>query len=455
MNTNETLKENLDEAFKESDDVTDLPKHELDVFISYSSLNKNVADTVVSNFEQHGIRCWYAPRDIMPGQEWVTAIHEAINSCKLFVLIYTDSSNESKQVANEVALAFNSGKTLIPFRLSDTEMSTELEYYLTRVHWLDAVNPPLIQSIENLREYSEKILKGNVPKESKVKNASTVKIVTKQPTWIIPLVVAIIGFFVVIIVLILNKDKSDTTSNITTEKSAINVNDTSEIKTGKASENVKNDDESKPDTDSNDLGINIDKDSEKDVNTEKNDNLIDTEETDQKDIIDDDQEKTPDPQSYFTIAYDYQKGNDKENNFELAYENYMLTGDAVTTDPDIVKAIYDLGVRFANEDGVEQNYQKALNLYKKAMECGSLSAVNALGNAYYLGDGVDEDYSKAFEYFELSASGGNEIGQYNVGMMYENGYGVEQNKEKALEYYKMSADQGYSLAANAYKRLLK
>jgi len=133
------------------------------------------ADTVVSNFEQNGIRCWYAPRDIIPGQEWVTAIHEAINSCKLFVLIYTDSSNESKQVANEVALAFNSGKTLIPFRLSDAEMSTELEYYLTRVHWLDAVNPPLMQSIETLREYSEKILNGEKLKEAKIKNAHSDK----------------------------------------------------------------------------------------------------------------------------------------------------------------------------------------------------------------------------------------------------------------------------------------
>ena len=52
----------------------------VDVFISYSSKNKSVADAVVSDFEQHGIRCWYAPRDILPGKEWVTAIKEGIHS---------------------------------------------------------------------------------------------------------------------------------------------------------------------------------------------------------------------------------------------------------------------------------------------------------------------------------------------------------------------------------------
>ena len=179
----DTFKDNIEKALRgEANTIDENEKPasdsitgKIDVFLSYSSLNKNVADAVVADFEQHGIRCWYAPRDIMPGQEWVSAIHEAIKGCKLFVLIYTDSSNESKQVANEVALAFNSGKTLIPFKLSDAEMSSELEYYLTRVHWLDAVKPPLIESIENLRAYCEKILSGSIPKESKIKNANNIR----------------------------------------------------------------------------------------------------------------------------------------------------------------------------------------------------------------------------------------------------------------------------------------
>ena len=121
-----------------------------DVFVSYSSKNKNVADAIVADFEQHGIRCWYAPRDIMPGTSWVSAITDALRMVKVQVLIYTDESNTSRQVMNEVALAFNEGKTIVPFRLSETRMSDEFEYYLSRVHWLDAVTKNLADNITQL-----------------------------------------------------------------------------------------------------------------------------------------------------------------------------------------------------------------------------------------------------------------------------------------------------------------
>ncbi len=129
-----------------------------EVFISYSSKNKNVADAVVADFEQHGIKCWYAPRDILPGEEWVTAITKALEVSKALVLIFTDESNNSRQVMNEIAVAFNAGITIVPFRLTDEQMSSELEYYLTRVHWLDAVSKPLKKNITALREYIEVIV---------------------------------------------------------------------------------------------------------------------------------------------------------------------------------------------------------------------------------------------------------------------------------------------------------
>lgn len=50
-----------------------------DVFISYSSKDKKVADAIVADMEQHNIRCWYAPRDIRPGDEWAFAREGLIN----------------------------------------------------------------------------------------------------------------------------------------------------------------------------------------------------------------------------------------------------------------------------------------------------------------------------------------------------------------------------------------
>ena len=39
-----------------------------DVFISYSHKDKAAADAVCASLEADGVRCWYAPRDIAPGQ---------------------------------------------------------------------------------------------------------------------------------------------------------------------------------------------------------------------------------------------------------------------------------------------------------------------------------------------------------------------------------------------------
>ena len=123
-----------------------------DVFISYSSKNKNIADAIVADLEQNNVKCWYAPRDILSGEDWAGAINNAISSTKIFVLVFTDESNRSHQVTNEVTLAVNGGKIIIPFRLSGSDMNDTLQYYLSSVHWLDAVSQPLSHNIETLRK---------------------------------------------------------------------------------------------------------------------------------------------------------------------------------------------------------------------------------------------------------------------------------------------------------------
>lgn len=44
-----------------------------DVFISYSSEDKTVADAVCAKLEGQEIRCWIAPRDVPPGKDSYTS----------------------------------------------------------------------------------------------------------------------------------------------------------------------------------------------------------------------------------------------------------------------------------------------------------------------------------------------------------------------------------------------
>ena len=124
-----------------------------DVFISYSHRDKAVADAVCARLETAGMRCWYAPRDITPGMDWAASIIDAINATKVMVLVFTDFSNASPQVIREINKAVSSGVTIVPFKLTQSAPSDAMEYYLSTVHWLDALNRPLDESIEELCSY--------------------------------------------------------------------------------------------------------------------------------------------------------------------------------------------------------------------------------------------------------------------------------------------------------------
>ena len=90
-----------------------------DVFISYSSIDKNAAASVCSMLEKNGIPCWIAPRDITPGVAFAEAIIDGIKSSKVFVLVYSANSNNSSQLIREVDRAVNHGLAIIKLRLED------------------------------------------------------------------------------------------------------------------------------------------------------------------------------------------------------------------------------------------------------------------------------------------------------------------------------------------------
>lgn len=121
-----------------------------DVFISYPHQDKAVADAACAKLEAEGIRCWIAPRDIPPSAEWAASIVEAINNCRVMVVVFSSHSNQSKQVHREVQRAFDSEKPVIPFRIEDVMPEGALAYYMPSVHWLDALTPPVEEHLEEL-----------------------------------------------------------------------------------------------------------------------------------------------------------------------------------------------------------------------------------------------------------------------------------------------------------------
>lgn len=121
-----------------------------DVFICHSSKDRTIANAICSTLEQHHIRCWIAPRDVIPGSDYGGEIIEAIGGTKLTVLVFSSNSNESPHVRREVERTISHGIPVLPFRVEEITPSPALEYFISDAHWLDAMTPPLEQHLDHL-----------------------------------------------------------------------------------------------------------------------------------------------------------------------------------------------------------------------------------------------------------------------------------------------------------------
>jgi len=135
-----------------------------DVFISYASSDKAVADAVCSQLESmHRIRCWIAPRDVTPGASWAESIIDALDGSKIMVLIFSSNANASMQIEREVERAVHKGINIIPLRIENTLPTKTLEYFISAPHWLDALSVPLEHHIEKLATSVNALLARQTP----------------------------------------------------------------------------------------------------------------------------------------------------------------------------------------------------------------------------------------------------------------------------------------------------
>ncbi|MGD0906557.1 MAG: DUF4185 domain-containing protein [Candidatus Acidiferrales bacterium] len=133
-----------------------------DVFVSYASGDKAVADAVCATLEAHGVRCWIAPRDVLPGIHYGEAIIDAIHECRIMVLVFSSKANLSGHIPKEIERAVSQGITIMPMRIEDVVPAKSLDYFIGSVHWLDAITPPLEVHLQRLAANVKTLLSRDV-----------------------------------------------------------------------------------------------------------------------------------------------------------------------------------------------------------------------------------------------------------------------------------------------------
>ncbi|EKF20094.1 peptidoglycan-binding protein [Nitratireductor pacificus] len=107
-----------------------------------------------------------------------------------------------------------------------------------------------------------------------------------------------------------------------------------------------------------------------------------------------------------------------------------------------VKAVYEIGSRYAEGRGTSADPEKAMTWYMKAAETGFAPAQFRIGDLYQKGSGVERDAAKAKMWFQLAAQQGNASAMHNLGVLYAMGADGPADNESAARWFIKAAEHG-------------
>jgi TPR repeat protein len=101
------------------------------------------------------------------------------------------------------------------------------------------------------------------------------------------------------------------------------------------------------------------------------------------------------------------------------------------------------------------DYAQALKIFRPLAAQGDASAQLNLGVMYAEGQGVPQDYKEAVKWFRLAAAQGNAQAQSTLGNMYAEGWGVIQDYASAHMWYNLASSAGHADGAKNRDLLAK
>lgn len=96
-----------------------------------------MARSICSAIEDRGYSCWISDRDVRPGMNYQDEIVEAIGSASVFVLVFSQNSNNSSEIKKELSLASRNNLLVVPVRIEDIMPTGALRYELSTRQWID------------------------------------------------------------------------------------------------------------------------------------------------------------------------------------------------------------------------------------------------------------------------------------------------------------------------------
>jgi eukaryotic-like serine/threonine-protein kinase len=159
---------------------------------------------------------------------------------------------------------------------------------------------------------------------------------------------------------------------------------------------------------------------------------------------------TGDPVAMYQLGRRYRDGDGVAQSYQQAMQWFVKAAAAGN-----VEAMYNIGYFYNNGSGVTVDYREAMRWYLKAAAAGNASAMYNIGRLYRDGKGMAKDGQEAMRWFVKAAAAGNATAMYNIGYLYHNGTGVAVDYQLAMQWYLKAAAAGSAPAMFNIGRLYR
>ena len=108
------------------------------IFVSYSSKDRPFAINLAKELNSLGANVWIDQLGIKLGENWDNAIENALDSSNTLMLLLSPTSVESQNVQDEVSIAIQENKKLVPILIKECDLPMRWQ----RRQYADLINNP-------------------------------------------------------------------------------------------------------------------------------------------------------------------------------------------------------------------------------------------------------------------------------------------------------------------------
>ncbi|MCA1060825.1 toll/interleukin-1 receptor domain-containing protein [Rossellomorea aquimaris] len=152
-------------------------KEPIKIFLSHSSNNFEKMLEFANELESRGHLCWYAPRNIPYGKNYLTEIIDAIDEIDVVVLFHSREVHDSKYVYREIQYADSLNKLIIPLMIDDADVSRHLQLIINTMQMLSLNNfLSITAAVDELQRHMEEYMSAKQDASSSWNNSFDKKI---------------------------------------------------------------------------------------------------------------------------------------------------------------------------------------------------------------------------------------------------------------------------------------